>query len=93
MKGSFALSWCILIALGTVSCQEFNVAPNNVYNESQLAALRSTLKVLLNIEPSSDGVNRVGKLPKHMKELYEKYSAEKMSAGDTVRSIQPVKGV
>lgn len=89
MKGPVAFSWCILVALGTVSCQEFE---KKAYNESQLAALKSTLQILLKIDPS-DGINNAGKLPKHMKELYEKYSAEEMSAGDTIRSFEPLKGV
>lgn len=63
------------------------------------AAVQNVFRQILNIRPPNEPLSTTGKVftpPKHMLELYQKYTAgrgPKRTTGSTVRSILPTKGM
>lgn len=68
-----------------------------VFDDEQELAVQNVFRHMLRLQPPSNGVaNKLVRPPKHMLELYEKYSHAgglKQTTGNTVRSILPtIKG-
>ncbi|XP_077300421.1 uncharacterized protein LOC143921140 isoform X2 [Arctopsyche grandis] len=87
-----------LLPLLLALCYFHPASCQDALNETQIDALRGALKVLLRLEPPDHLTGDLQakshlqiRLPKHMQDLYEKYAAEKVANGETVRSIEPDK--